>query len=392
VASRPIDELRKLSLKSRWWCSNSVQRILFLGAMASWPVRVLSPAWREMRRHGRRVARMHGISMGRQLAQVWALAARYRYPPEDYYRYRMYLMPRSEASLFLPVHTNFLLRSLLYGQLMVDPTPLADKRAFYRACREAALPTPETLAEFEHGSVRWWCNSQLPRCDLFSKEAASLCGAGAARWQFDGLEGWKGKDGRVLDEARVVNHLRDLSRSAPLVLQRRLSNHAELQPLGPAGLCTVRVVTLRDRESGGIDVLLAAFRMPTGSEVADNFARGGLASPVDVRTGELGHATYKDLACAYLDMGEHPDTGAVIAGRRLPLWGEVIALALRAHKVFADFPSVGWDVAITVDGPVLLEGNYNWCVVLAQQTGFRGLGATRFAEHYLEWQRVCRRV
>jgi hypothetical protein len=40
-------------------------------------------------------------------------------------------------------------------------------------------------------------------------------------------------------------------------------------------------------------------------------------------------------------MHEHPDTGAVIAGRCLPLWNEVNALALRAQN-FTDFPSVGW--------------------------------------------------
>src|SRR5687767_815580 len=111
----------------------------------------------------------------------------------------MYLVPWHEASLFLPVHTNFVLRTLLYEQLMLDPTPLADKRAFYRVCREAALPVPETLAEFEGGTVRWWCSGQLPRCDLFSKEAASLCGAGAARWEFDGVSHWKGEGGLIVD-------------------------------------------------------------------------------------------------------------------------------------------------------------------------------------------------
>jgi hypothetical protein len=101
----------------------------------------------------------------------------------------------------------------------------------------------------------------------------------------------------------------------------------------------------------------------------------------------MGPATYKDPATAHFDVHQHPDTGAAIAGRRLPLWDEVIALALRAHQSFADFPSVGWDVAISPAGPVLLEGNYNWCVVLAQQAGFRPLGGSRYAEDYLAWQR-----
>jgi hypothetical protein len=298
----------------------------------------------------------------------------------------MYLMHAHEASLFLPEHTKFKLRTLLYDQLMLDCKPLTDKRAFYRICRDIGLPAPDTAADFEKGAIRWWSDGQLPRCDLFVKEAASLCGRGAARWDFDGVGRWRGEGGRLADERQLIDRLCDLSRSKPLLLQRRVENHPQLRALGPAGLCTVRVVTSHE-PGGAIRVLVTAFRMPTGNEVADNFARGGLASPLDMTTGELGPATYKDPAAAHFDVHQHPDTGAAIAGTRLPLWDEVIALALRAHQSFADFPSVGWDVAISPAGPVLLEGNYNWCGVLAQQAGFRPLGGTGFAEHYLAWQR-----
>ncbi len=36
-------------------------------------------------------------------------------------------------------------------------------------------------------------------------------------------------------------------------------------------------------------------------------------------------------------------------------------------------------------GPVLIEGNYNWDVVLAQQAGSRPLGNTAFPDHFLSW-------
>jgi hypothetical protein len=299
----------------------------------------------------------------------------------------MYLFRSHDASLFLSQPINFWLRKRLYDELRLDRKPLTDKRAFYRICRDAGLPVPETVADFAKGAIRWWNDGQLPRCDLFVKEAAGSGGAGAARWDFDGGGRWRSEAGQIADERQLIDHLCDLSRSASLLLQRRVENHPELRALGPAGLCTVRVVTTRELNGDGIGVLLTSFRMPTGSLVADNFALGGLGSPLDITTGELGPAVYKDPATAHLDVHQHPDTGAVIAGRRLPLWHEVIALALRAHHTFADFPSIGWDVAISAAGPVLLEGNYNWCVVLAQQAGFRPLGGSRYAEEYLAWQR-----
>jgi hypothetical protein len=60
-------------------------------------------------------------------------------------------------------------------------------------------------------------------------------------------------------------------------------------------------------------------------------------------------------------------------------------LALRAHRVFYDFPSVGWDVAVTPEGPVLIEGNYNWNVVLTQQAGGRAIGETGYFDIYLSF-------
>jgi hypothetical protein len=69
----------------------------------------------------------------------------------------------------------------------------------------------------------------------------------------------------------------------------------------------------------------------------------------------------------------------------LPEWRQVMELALAAHTAFPEFPSIGWDIAITPSGVVLIEANYNWDVVLAQQPACCGLGATSFLEHYFSW-------
>ena len=60
-------------------------------------------------------------------------------------------------------------------------------------------------------------------------------------------------------------------------------------------------------------------------------------------------------------------------------------LTLDAHRIFPDFPSVGWDIAIAPTGPILIEGNHNWGAVLAQQPGSRPLGKTAFPNHFISW-------
>jgi hypothetical protein len=57
----------------------------------------------------------------------------------------------------------------------------------------------------------------------------------------------------------------------------------------------------------------------------------------------------------------------------LPHWDEVKALAVRAHAAFAGRLMIGWDIAITEDGPVVIEGNRGPDMDLMQrfmETGF----------------------
>jgi hypothetical protein len=338
-----------------------------------------------MYRYGRSTKAASGVRLTQQLLDLLNLTLRHGYrPAQDYYRYRMYRFSKA-AETFLSSGLYFEIRERLYEDLGINPVPLADKRVFYRACEEASFPVPETIADFERGAVRWWRDSHVPLCSLFSKEAASMCGAGAESWIYTGNEHWRSAGGGVLNEALLIERLSNASNRAPLILQRKLENIDALRDLGPSGLCTVRVVTIRDVHSPSPEILLAAFRMPAGGGVADNFAAGGIACPVNPETGTLGPAVQKSLYLAHVDLAAHPDTGAVIAGRVLPLWRSVVELALRAHRHFSAFPSIGWDIAITPGGPVLVEGNYNWDVVLSQQAGCRPLGHTIYVEHVVRW-------
>jgi hypothetical protein len=110
--------------------------------------------------------------------------------------------------------------------------------------------------------------------------------------------------------------------------------------------------------------------------VVDNMKAGGLIAPVELKSGRLGEAWkgYGGGPCV-----RHPATGAEIAGRTLPDWPAAVALAERAHAVaFADYTLVGWDIGLTEDGPVLIEGNSKPGVLMPQRAARRGLGEGRY--------------
>jgi len=96
----------------------------------------------------------------------------------------------------------------------------------------------------------------------------------------------------------------------------------------------------------------------------------------------LGPAVSKDPQLG--EFTHHPDSGAPIAGFVIPRFQETLEVALAAQSAFPEVPSVGWDVAITDDGPLLLEANLNWGIDIVQIVGRGPLGDTKYPELYFE--------
>ena len=165
--------------------------------------------------------------------------------------------------------------------------------------------------------------------------------------------------------------------SPTFLIEERLRPHPDLARLSPETLCTLRLVTLRDREMGvAPQIVAAAYKLQTERSGADNIARGAMAISVDCESGRLGTGWIKPHAGEVPTLKryeEAPGTGVRFTGLMVPAWEEARDLALRAAAAFPCVRAVGWDVAVTPDGPRLLEGNWAWCEKLAQGGGGRGI-------------------
>jgi hypothetical protein len=233
--------------------------------------------------------------------------------------------------------------------------------------------------------VHWYGATSLPESDLFCKQAAAGKGAGADTWEYVGFMQWRGMDGRLRDEASLIMHVSEASLSNPLLLQVKLRNLADIQPLSAGGISSLRVMTSIDPQTSEIQVMAATLKILKTGQVTDHWSLGGRACGVDIKNGVLRSARYRHVSLTWEDAHEHPDTGELITGRRLALWQEVMSLTKRAHHHFRQYPSLGWDVAMTPDGPVLLEGNLGWDARLIQQPCDYPLGAPAFFKDYYPW-------
>jgi hypothetical protein len=64
----------------------------------------------------------------------------------------------------------------------------------------------------------------------------------------------------------------------------------------------------------------------------------------------------------------------------LPDWDAALKYVKLAHQACSDFVFVGWDVAFTPHGAMILEGNANWDAGTYQTLRGEPLGNTKFAD------------
>lgn len=325
----------------------------------------------------------------RPFSRYMRLWRRFGHSIDDYYRYGFHgLSDDVEAAVFLSERRLGTLCDGGYEYLGVDARPLLDKVGFASACGEYGLPAISTIAEIERRRVVWGpgrSEERLPEIDLITKPRDGKCGDGVCRWIWDS-GGYLDASGERLAPDVLLDRLSGQSRHGPMMIQPCIQNAEPLLSLAGGRLCTLRIVTSRPYD-GTPEVQAAVLKMAAGSNVADNFANKGVAAPVGIESGEVGAAVSKSVEGMIKgeSFSHHPDTKMPIAGLRLPDWKRVLDACVEAHSQFPAFHSVGWDVAITNAGPVLLEGNHNWDPIVAQQPGLSPLGRTGLLEHILSF-------
>lgn len=123
-----------------------------------------------------------------------------------------------------------------------------------------------------------------------------------------------------------------------------------LNKINPYAVNNVRYATVV--KDGEVFIETSTLRLNTGDDP--------VISSMDVMVnvdeeGNLISDAYDEWFDTYVT---HPDTGTVIKGMKLPFIPEAREMVKKAALLVPEVRYVGWDVAITQDGPVLIEGNF----------------------------------
>lgn len=238
---------------------------------------------------------------------------------------------------------------------------------FYNLCEIRGIPTPKTFFHLKKPSST---NSNakdidktidlvssLPDGKFIAKPSNGTHGEGI--WGFSKLNNiFQLEDGNTIDQSSFAKYLDILCCDQALLIQERVRHHSSIEEFSPSeALQTLRIYSLMDQEESLL--LFSMFKQAGDNKLTDNFNMGKNDSTswsVDINTGELTHGYqinlsgygYKEIPKSALN-NNHQAT--------IPYWQETLALVRKAASEFLPLKTIGWDVAVTDNGPIIIEGN-----------------------------------
>lgn len=173
----------------------------------------------------------------------------------------------------------------------------------------------------------------------------------------DGGQGIEGRSATDIDDWKAFRA--QLLENHQFLVEQVIPQHPDMAALNSTSVNSLRIVSYFDGTD--VHILARVLKMGNGG-VIDNFAHGGMYTMLD-ENGVAMHAAFDIQGDAY---EIHPLSGIRIPGFQVPMFDKVEALVDEVARFVPQIPYVGWDIAISPDRPVVIEGNYNTGVFQAK--------------------------
>lgn len=251
---------------------------------------------------------------------------------------------------------------------------LQDKFVFGQFLASLGFPTPNNIAIFDKKEITWLNNMKTEPLDTlitnpsinvngFCKKLSGILGEGAFTLRI--IEGKFYTNDSEIKFDQLKGKI-----DGQYLFQERITQHPKMSELHPASVNTIRLVTFNN--SGKVDVFSTVLRIGAKGKSVDNWASGGIIVSIDKQTGKLVKEGMFKIGYGGR-VTTHPDTGVLLENFQIPFFQECIQMACKLHSYFYGVHSVGWDIAITANGPLFIEGNDDWdgAIPMALEKNFK---------------------
>lgn len=298
-----------------------------------------------------------GKSKIRLLTDLLASVYTYNISILEYFQFRFYTQGKEDRKLW--AGTGYMYEYQLVMNPRKERSILDDKRLFYQNYSPFIKHRVANIEELRAEPAKVEAMLENPSGKLVLKLHDGKCGKQVLV--------------KETSELKQSGLIKFMDRQGYDVAEEFIRQHPSIQGLSSAAVNTVRIFTQLDSENE-VEILGCRLRISINRPV-DNLAAGNIAALIDPESGIIcGTAVYSDIDKP--DEVYHPVSGEKITGFQIPFWEKTIDMVTEAAKLHPENRSVGWDIAITPEGPDLIEGNHDWCKLLYQLPAGRGLKHT----------------
>ncbi len=294
--------------------------------------------------HGYKKAYIHAKNNGLKIDECWNfirwiyVLIRYGASAKEYFLYEFYKKNMYEINTYVTRRRRYwFMKQLNEGTYR---KPVEDKVLFSKM-----------FAEFTKRKI-------IDGNAIESQEFFKLINSDGEgkRWIVKPREGYDGKDIFVFTATKDKGEMQKIYKKIygkGYVIEEYVKQIGKLHDLNPQTVNTIRVNVLNWQDT--LFVVNAFLRIGQGGEqCVDNFHAGGVVAAIDLQSGIVTYGA-TDLDMHYYVF--HPITKLQILGTCIPRWDEVLDIVKKAALKVADVPYTSWDVMVSEDRVLIIEGN-----------------------------------
>lgn len=157
----------------------------------------------------------------------------------------------------------------------------------------------------------------------------------------------------VESESTDKDFIQNLASEYPLgfIAEQIIEQTPEMSQLHPESVNTLRIHTLRFGDQ--VEIFHPYIRIGRGNSIVDNTHSGGIFTSCNPQDGTILNVV-DDEGNIY---DEHPDNHFPLKQFKVPCWEEAFRVAKSLALQIPNLVYAGWDLALTPNGWVLVEGN-----------------------------------
>ncbi len=267
------------------------------------------------------------------LADMLHCMVRYSASPNNYLKFELYNLPADKRNTYVT-----------YG---------ISRKMIQKFNKQEDIDVFENKLKFANAFADMYCRDFLDVSAMQQADFEAFC-QGKEKFICKPVDGAQGEDVHVYhingDIPALYKTIKE-SHASGFMLEAWIEQHPVLSEIYPKAVNCLRIITVYDGKE--TDFLTGGVTFGLTDEIA-NGSKPSVVAPVDFETGIL----YKPAANFGTPLYEkHPTTGAQILGVQLPYWQETLDLLRRASARVPTVGYIGWDIALTPNGPVIIEGN-----------------------------------